>query len=76
MPISRDPVADAVKPSQLFDVDMDHVAGLVPLVPTHWHRWLQVFESTQAHGLEGSPHGGERCHQQSGDASEGAALMA
>jgi len=29
-PISRDPVADAVKPSQLFDLDMDHIAGLGP----------------------------------------------
>jgi len=31
-PLSRDPVADAGKPSQLFDFDMDYFAGLVPLV--------------------------------------------
>jgi len=48
---------------------------LVPLVSAYWHRRLQIFETSQAHGLEGSPHGGERCRQQPGDAPEGAALM-
>ena len=60
-PISHDPVADAFKPSQLFDVDMNRVAGLVPLVSAYRHRLLLLFERSQAHGLEGSPHGGERC---------------
>jgi hypothetical protein len=31
-PISRDLVAHSMTPSQLFDIDMDHVAGLGPFV--------------------------------------------
>ena len=54
---------------------MDHVARLGPLVSAYRHRRLQIFETYQTHCLEGSPHGGERCRQQPGDASEGAALM-
>jgi len=54
---------------------MDHVAGLVPLVSAYRHRRLQIFKTSQAHGVEGSPHGGERCRQQPGDASEGEVLM-
>jgi hypothetical protein len=34
-----------------------------------------MFETSQTHGLESSAHGGERCHQQAGDATEGATLM-
>jgi hypothetical protein len=44
-------VADPIKTGQLLDVDMDHVARLSPLVSPHGHRWLQIFETTQADGL-------------------------
>jgi hypothetical protein len=42
-PIASDPVADPLKACQLFDIDMDHVAGLRPLVAAHGFSGLQVF---------------------------------
>ena len=68
-------MAHSIKPSQLFAVDMNHAAGLGPLVSTHRNRWLQVFETSKPHGLEGFPHCAQCCRLQPGDASEGAALM-
>jgi hypothetical protein len=42
-PIASDPVADPLKTGELLDVDMDHVAGLRPLVAAHGFSGLQVF---------------------------------
>jgi hypothetical protein len=55
-PIASDPVADPLKTGELLDVDMDHVARLSPLVSPHGHRWLQILETAQTYGLEGTPH--------------------
>ena len=73
--ITRDPVTDALKASQLLGVDVDHVAGPGPLVPAHRLGWLQVIEPAEAQALEHSAHGGERCRQDSGHSPESAALM-
>jgi hypothetical protein len=75
-PIASDPVPDAIKPGQLFDVDVDHVARLRPLVSPYRHWWLQLFKAAQAKGFEGATDSGERQGQQACDATEGAALMA
>lgn len=75
-PISRNEVTDAVKPSQLFDGDMDHVAGLGPFVSAHQRQWLQAFETSKAYGLESSTHGGEQRRKQPGEAFKRPALMA
>jgi len=58
-PMFRDPVADAVKSSQLSDVDMAHVAGFLPLVSAYRLRLWRILETSQAHALQCSPHGGE-----------------
>ena len=75
-PIASDPVPDAIKPGQLFDVDVDHVARPRPLLPLYQHWWLQLFKAAQSHRFEGATDSGERQGQQAGDAPEGAALMA
>jgi len=54
---------------------MDLVAGLLALVSANRHRWLQILETSQTHGLEKAPQDGERCRHQPGNAPEGAALM-
>jgi hypothetical protein len=69
-------VTDAIEPGQLFDVHVDHVARPCPLVSPHRHRWLQVFQAPQTHGIESGADCGKRKGQQAGDAPEGAALMA
>jgi hypothetical protein len=74
--ISGDPVTDPFKAGQLFGVDVDHVARLCPLVAAHQLSGLQVLESAETQGLEHSAHSGERCSQDPGNATEGAALMA
>ena len=63
-PIASDPVADPLKTGQLLllrrslrlDTDRNHVARLSPLVSPHGHQWLQIFETAQADGPEGTPH--------------------
>jgi len=45
-------MADPLKAGQLFGVDVDHVAGLGPLVPAHSLFGLQVLEATQPLGFE------------------------
>jgi hypothetical protein len=42
-PIASDPVADPLKACEPFDIDMDHVAWLRPLVAAHGFSGLQVF---------------------------------
>ena len=74
--ISADPVTDPFKAGQLFGVEVDHVAGLCPLVAAHRLCGLQVLESAETQGLAHSAHSGERCSQDPGNATEGAALMA
>ena len=56
-------------------VDVDHVAGLSPLVPADWLFGLQVPERAQAHRLEPATRVEERHSQGFGDAPHRAALM-
>lgn len=58
-PIAGDPVPHLAEPSHLFGVDVDHLAGPLPLVAAHWWSGLQVPETAQAERLERCPHGGE-----------------
>jgi len=82
-PISHNAVADAVKTSQLsqhrrslqIDVYMNNVAGWIPVVLAYRNRRLQIFETSQTHGLEVLPDGREKRRQRPGDTSKGAALM-
>ena len=82
--ISGDPVTDPFKAGQLLllrrslrlGIDVDHVAGLCPLVAAHRLSGLQVLESAETQGLEHSAHSGERYSQDPGNATERAALMA
>jgi len=82
--VTRDPVTNPLKAGQLLllrrslrlGVDVDHVAGLCPLVAAHWLSGLQVLESAEAQGLEHPTNGGEWRRQDPGDATQGAALMA
>jgi len=73
--ITGDPVTDPFKASQLFGVDVDHVAGLCPLVAAHRLCRLQVLEPAKPYGLEHPANGGERSCQHPGNTTEGAALM-
>ena len=41
-PIAGDAVADALETAELFDVDVDHLAGLLALVAAHRLGRLQV----------------------------------
>jgi len=74
--IPGDTDANPVKASQLFGVDVDHVAGLCPLVAAHWLGGLQVLEPAKPYGFEHSANGGERRCQPPGNTTESAALMA
>jgi len=74
--ISGDPVTDPFKAGQLLGIDVDHVAGLCPLVAAHRLGRLQVLEPAKPYGLEHSTHSGERCGQDPGNATERAPLMA
>jgi len=74
-PIIGDPVTHSLKASQLFGIDVDHVAGSGPLVAAQRLGWLQVLEPAKPYGLEHSANGGELFRKQPGDASEGAELM-
>jgi hypothetical protein len=56
-------------------VDVDHVAGLSPLIPADWLFGLQVSQAPEHDGLEPTANGRERSCQVLGDAPHGAALM-
>ena len=73
--VAGDPVANAVEPGQLFDVDMDHVAGLLPLVSLHRRSGLQVTQPVQPQAPHHPGQGADRHQQQPGDPPEGPALV-
>jgi len=82
--ISGDPVTEPFKAGQLLllrrslrlGVDVDHVAGLCPLVAAHRLCRLQVLEPAKPYGLEDPANGGERSCQHPGNATEREPLMA
>jgi hypothetical protein len=55
--ITGDAVTDPLKARQLFGVDMDHVAGLRPLVPADWLFGLQVPQTPEPNGFEPTANG-------------------
>jgi hypothetical protein len=68
-------VADPLEPGQLLDVDMDHVAGLLPLVPLHRRFGLEVAQPVQPQPPHRPGQGADRQQQQPGNPPEGAALV-
>ena len=65
--IAGDPMADTLEPGQLLDVDMDHVAGLLPLLPLHLWFGIEVPQSVQPQAPHRPSHGADRAHQQPDD---------
>ena len=61
---------------QLFGVDMDHVAGALPLVALHWLPGLQIPEPAKPQGVHHPPDSGEGRLQGLGNSAERAALVA
>src|SRR5579863_6877447 len=56
-----DAVADAVDPPQPFNVDMDHVAGVIFFVADNRFFWIKIFEPAQS---QLSAHPCDRCGRQ------------
>jgi len=73
--VAGDAVADPLKPGQLFDVDMDHVPGALPLVATNKTFGVKVLQASQAQALHEPTNGGEGRTESPGDAAERAALV-
>lgn len=76
-------MANAVKPGQppllrrslQLDVDMDHVAGPLPLVAMDRRFGIQVPQPVQPQAPHRPSQGADQHHQQPGDPPEGAALV-
>jgi hypothetical protein len=73
--ITGDPVADPLKPSQLF-CDINHVTKPLPLVTDNWLSRLQIFESVQTQPVHHTTNSRQGRMKRLGDASERAALVA
>jgi hypothetical protein len=73
--VAGDPVADPLKAGQLFGVDMDHVAWLLPLVPLHRSLGLQVPQTAESKELHHPSYGRQGSAKGPGDPPEGAALV-
>ena len=73
--ITGGPVPNTVEPGQLFDVDMDHVAGPLPLVAPHRRLGFQILEPSQPQGVHHPSDGREGRLEGLGDAAERAALV-
>ena len=75
LPVAGDAVADLAKASQLLDVDMDQVSGMLPLVALHWRFGVQIPQPPEPQAVQSSGHGGEGSRQQPGDVAQMQALM-
>jgi hypothetical protein len=73
--VAGDAVTDLAKAGELFDVDMDQVSGMVPLVALDRRLGFQIPESAQAQSVQGPGHGGERGSQHPSDVPQVEALM-
>src|SRR4051812_17961896 len=58
--VAGDAMADAIDLSELFDVDMDHLAGMLALVAAHWLGGLECLEPVQSEPLESAADGSWR----------------
>ena len=68
-------MTDLAKAGKLFDVDMDQVSGMVPLVAQDRRLGFQIPESAQAKPVQGPGHGGERGSQHPSDVPQVQSLM-
>src|SRR5258708_5956153 len=75
-PISRDPMADLVEAAELLDIDVDHVARMLSLVPTHRFGWLQVAHPVQSQASQDATDSRRRYGQVRGDLFTGETLPA
>src|SRR5258707_13235090 len=75
-PISRDRMADLVEAAELLDIDVDHVARMLSLVPTHRFGWLQVAHPVQSQASQDATDSRRRYGQVRGDLFTGETLPA
>src|ERR1051325_1960569 len=68
--VAADAVADLVESAELFDVDVDHLAGPFALVAARRFSRFESAQFVEAQALEGAAHGGGR------DANPGGDLLA
>jgi hypothetical protein len=69
-------MADAVEPAELFDVDVDHLAGLLALIAAHRGGRLKRIDPVQSQPLEDTADGGRRDAELGGDLLSGVARSA
>jgi hypothetical protein len=65
--VAGDAVAYLIELAELFDVDVDHLAGLLALVSAGWLGRFQGAQLAQPQALEGAAHGGRRDADGGGD---------
>lgn len=58
--ITRDTMADLLECAEFLDVDVDQLAGMLPLIAADWLRRLQRSESVQAEPAQNAADGGRR----------------
>ena len=73
--VACDAVDDLATAGELFDVDMDQVSGMLPLVALHWRFGLEIPQPPETKAVEHPGHGGEGSGQQPGDVPEVEALV-
>src|SRR5260221_14776161 len=74
--VTGNAMADLVELAELFDVDVDHLAGPFALVSAGWFGRFQGAQLAQAQALEGAADGGGRDADRGGDLLAGHALAA
>src|SRR5258705_11220525 len=75
-PIAGDAMADTIELTELFDVDVDQLAGPLTLIAAHRFGGLQGAQSIEAQPLEDAAHRGGRDTDVGGDRLAGQALAA
>jgi len=73
-PVAGDPVADPIELTELFDVDVDELAGLIALVTARWFGRLEGAQPIEAQALEHPADGGGGDTGFGGDRLAGQAL--
>ena len=71
--VAGDAVADPVEATEFFDVDMDHLAGLVALVTPHRHGRLKGIDAVETQPLENAADSSRRDRKLGSDLLSGAA---
>jgi hypothetical protein len=75
LPITSNAVGDLSKAGELFDIDMDQVSRMLPVVAHDRKFGLQVSQPSQTKASEHPGHDGEGNGQQPGDVPEVAELV-